>query len=155
MSKIASATGTNGHVCILLVEPNQELGEALASWLQSRGFQVHRVTSAKEARAALHNAQVSGREYDGLLIDFSVLGFVAYGVMSAFQDQFPRCPVAAMASAGDLFIEFWARVHGVHVLRKPFSLPALSFWCDRIRNASPAPEATMARALQTVSLAGN
>ena len=149
MSEEASASGRNSRVRLLLVEPNRELCEALVAWLRSRGFEVLRATSAKEARAALRDARLNGTHYDGLLIDSSVLGFAAYCVMSAFQDQFPGRPVAAMAGSGDTLIDLWARVQSVHVLRKPFSMPMLAWWCDRAWNASPTSVAARTPAVHT------
>lgn len=123
-------------MCLLLVEPNQELSVTLAAWLQGRGFEVVRASSAKEAHAALNDARLKGKHYDGLLADSCILGFAGYGVMYAFQDQFPGQPVAAMAGSGDVLIDLWASVHGVHVLRKPFSMPTLALWCGKAGNST-------------------
>jgi DNA-binding response OmpR family regulator len=151
MSLEASAIGTNRHMCLLLVEPNPELGGTLAAWLQGHGFEVVRASSAKEAHAALNDARLNGKRYDGLLADSSVLGFAGYGVMYAFQDQFPGQPVAAMAGSGDVLIDLWASVHGVNVLRKPFSMPTLALWCDNAERS--VSQAAKTIAAQTACLA--
>jgi hypothetical protein len=44
-------------------------------------------------------------------------------------------------------------VHGVHVLRKPFSVPALALWCGRARIASSTTDAATTAAVPTACFA--
>lgn len=121
--------------CLLLVEPDLRVAQALTDWFRWKVKTVVQVATAREATLQMHDASFIGVAFDGLLLNAHLPDAPGYRVMAAFRDEFPGRPIAAMAEREDLCLRLWCKARGIAVFRKPLIVEELSPWLGVVREA--------------------
>jgi CheY-like chemotaxis protein len=119
--------------CLLLVEPDLAMAEALLEWLKPHARATIHVATARDATVSMHDAAFVEARFDGLLLDVNLPDSTGYRVMSAFRDEFPGRPVAAMSASDNLCLRLWCKARAIPVFRKPFDVSELEGWLTKVR----------------------
>jgi two-component system NtrC family sensor kinase len=120
--------------CILLVEDNPEIGDAVSAVLRETGYNVRHVGDADQALATL------GDDAD---IDLLITDIVMPGSMSGLdlarvvRRRYPEVPVLLMS--GYTAEADKAAAEGYRILSKPFRPEALADAIRRTRRGQPRP----------------
>jgi CheY-like chemotaxis protein len=114
---------TSGDECILLVEDNADLRDALAQSLESLGY---RVLSAPDATMALELASQMDGAIDLVLSDMVLPGWSGVELFRALEMAHPRAQLIVMTGhpMNDVRMESMQQVH--HWIQKPFTLNSLT-----------------------------
>lgn len=133
MSAESVMTTAGDEPCLLLVEPDPAAAQALLEWLQPHARATIHVTTAREATVSMHDAAFVEARFDGLLLDVNLPDSTGYRVMSAFRDEFPGRPVAAMSASDNLCLRLWCKARAIPIFRKPFDASELEVWLTKVR----------------------
>jgi CheY-like chemotaxis protein len=112
-----------GSECILLVEDNEDLREALAQSLTSLGY---RVLPAQDALAAIRIAAGASEPVDLVLSDLVMPGWSGVELFEALRIDHPEAKLLLMTGHPINDTRMQAMQNIEHWIQKPFALAALT-----------------------------
>jgi len=120
--------------CILVVDDDRTIREALASTLDEAGYAVRVASGVHEAREALHRGDL-----DAVLLDIRLRDGDGLELLAEFQSLAPRVPVIMATAYGDSDRTISAMKGGAFdYVTKPFDLDLLLASVARAVRAPPA-----------------
>jgi DNA-binding NtrC family response regulator len=121
VSPEADRPSTEGKGCVLVVEDNHMVGEFAARLLEELGY---RTTWAQNAQAALAALDEDGEFIDLVFTDVVMPGTSGVELAEELRCRRPDLPVVLTSGYSHVLAE--KGTHGFELLKKPYSVEALS-----------------------------